>query len=141
MATLQQTIDKNTTKTKMTIFHTPHREGIYPNIRINNTSVETVGEFKFLGILIDKHLKWSTHIEFIANKISKYIGVINRLKHTLPSRVLLTLYNTLILPHLNYGLVLWGHRNERILKLQKRAIRTISNSKFNGHTEPICNFF
>ena len=58
--------------------------------------------------------------------------------HTLPPRILLTLYNTLILPHLNYGLVLWGHRNERILKLQKRAIRTISNSKFNGHTEPIC---
>ena len=64
--------------------------------------------------------------------------MINRLKHTLLPRILLTLYNTLILPHLNYGLVLWGHRNERILKLQKRAIRTISNSKFNGHTEPIC---
>ena len=73
----------------------------------------------------------------MANKISKYIGVINRLKHTLPPRVLLTLYNTLILPHLNYGLVLWGHRKERIFKLQKRTIRTISNSKFNGHTEPI----
>ena len=98
----------NTTKTKMTIFHTPHREVIYPKIKINNTSVEIVGEFKFLGIFIDKHLKWSTHIEFIANKISKYIGVINRLKHTLPPRILLTLYNTLILPHLNYGLVLWG---------------------------------
>ena len=128
----------NTTKAKMTIFHTPHREVTYAKIRINNTSVEVVGDFKFLGIFIDKHLKWSTHIEFIANKISKYIGVINRLKHTLPPRVLLTLYNTLILPHLNYGLVLWGHRNERILKLQKRAIRTISNSKFNEHTEPIC---
>ena len=125
----------NTTKTKMTIFHTPHREVIYQKIKINNTSVEIVGEFKFLGIFIDKHLKWSTHIEFIANKISNIFWVINRLKHTLPPRVLLTLYNTLILPHLNYGPILWRHRNERILKLKKRAI---SNSKFNGHTEPIC---
>ena len=109
----------NTTKTKMTIFHTPHREVIYPKIKINNTSVEIVGEFKFLGIFIDKHLKWSTHIEFIANKVSKYIGVINRLKHTLPPRVLLTLYNTLILPHLNYGLVLWGHRTNAFSSFKK----------------------
>ena len=128
----------NTTKTKMTIFHTPHRKVTYPRIKINNSSVEVVDEFKFLGIFIDKHLKWSTHTEFIANKISKYTRVINRLKHTLPPRILLTLYNTLILPHLHYGLLLWGHYSDRIFKLQKRAIRTISNSKFNGHTEPIC---
>ena len=61
----------------------PHREVIYPRIKINSSSVEVVDEFKFLGIFIDKHLKWSTHTEFIANKISKYTGVINRLKHTL----------------------------------------------------------
>ena len=63
--------------------------------------------------------------------------MINRLQHTLPPRVLLTLHNTLILPHLNYGPVLWGHRNEPIFKLKKRAIRTVYNSKFNEHTEPI----
>ena len=81
----------------MIIFPTPHREVIYPKIKINNTSVEIVGKFKFLGIFIDKQLKWSTHIELLANKISKYIGVINRLKHTLPPKILLILYNTLIL--------------------------------------------
>ena len=122
----------------MTIFHTPHREVTYPRIKINNSSVEVVDEFKFLEIFIDKHLKLSTHSEFIANKISKYTGVINRLKHTLPSRILVTFCNTLILPHLHYGLVLWGHYSDCIFKLQKKAICTISNSKFNGHTEPIC---
>ena len=81
----------NTTKTKMNIFHTPHREVTYSRIKINNSPVEVVDEF--LEIFIDKHLKWSTHTEFIANKISKYTGVINRLKHTLPPRILLTLYN------------------------------------------------
>ena len=37
----------NTTKTKMTIFHTPHREVTYPRIKINNSSVEIVDEFYF----------------------------------------------------------------------------------------------
>ena len=110
----------NTAKTNMTIIHTPHREVTYPRIKINNSSVEIVDEFKFLGIFIDKHLKLSTHTEFIANKISKYTGVINKLKRTLPPRILLTLYNTLILPHLHYGLVLLGHHNDRIFKPQKR---------------------
>ena len=103
----------------MTIFHIPHRKVTYPRIKINNSSVEVVDESKFLGIFINKHLKWSTHTEFIANKISKYTGVTNRLKHTLPPRILLTLYNTLILPHLHYGLLLWGHYSDRIFKLQK----------------------
>ena len=74
----------------------------------------------------------------IANKISKYIGVLNRLKHTLPPRILIALYNTLILSHFYYGLPLWGHHTSRLHKLQKRALRTITNSKFNAHSEPIC---
>ena len=47
------------------------------------------------------------HINLIANKISRTvgpIGVINQLlKNYIPEKVLLTIYNTLILPHLNYG--------------------------------------
>ena len=30
-------------------------------------------------------MKWASHTESIANTISKYTGVINRLKHTLPT--------------------------------------------------------
>ena len=33
--------------------------------------------------------------------------------------------------------LLWGHEATRIYKLQKKAIRTISMSKYNAHTEPI----
>ena len=31
----------------------------------------------------------------------------------------------------------WGFNTNIIFKLQKKAIRTISNSKFNAHTEPL----
>ena len=47
------------------------------------------------------------------------------------------LYNSLILPHLNYGILAWGAIPGRLVKLQKWAIRTISNSKYNAHTEPL----
>ena len=47
------------------------------------------------------------------------------------------LYNSLILSHLNYGILAWGYKSERIAKLQKKAIRIISLSKYNAHTEPL----
>ena len=35
---------------------------------------------KFLGVLIDKHLTWKQHIDYIASKISKIVGLIERLR-------------------------------------------------------------
>ena len=45
------------------------------------------------------------------------------------------LYNTLILPHLNYCVTAWGYQCNRIIKLQKKAIRTVMISSYNAHTE------
>ena len=51
-----------------------------PNLHINNIKLECLDSFNFLGITIDKHLTWEEHISLIANKISRTVGVINRLK-------------------------------------------------------------
>ena len=122
----------------MTVFQTQQKHLSYPDVIINNSHVEIVDDFKLLGITVNKHLKWNTHFENTAIKVSKYIDVLTRLKHTLPQRILYTLYNTLILPHFNYGLVLCRHDNTRLHKRQKSAIPTITNSRYNSHTEPIC---
>ena len=76
-------------------------------------------------------------LEKISNKCSKTIGVLNKLKYVLPQTVKLILYKSLILPHLNYGIMTWGYKCDRINKLQKKAIRIVSLSKYNAHTEPI----
>ena len=47
------------------------------------------------------------------------------------------IYNALIQPHLNYGVLLWGKNIKRIQKLQKWAIRSITLSKYNAHTDPL----
>ena len=84
---------------------------------------------------MDEHLNWKSHVENISNKCSKTIGVLNKIKYFLPLTVKLILYNSLILPHLNYGIMIWGYKCDRINKLQK--IRIVSLSKYNAHTEPI----
>ena len=45
------------------------------------------------------------------------------------------LYTTLILPHLNYCVTAWEYQCNRIIKLQKKAIRTVMISSYNAHTE------
>ena len=47
------------------------------------------------------------------------------------------MYNSLVLSHLNYGILLWGFNGERIFKLQKKVVRVITLNKYNAHTDPI----
>ena len=128
----------NVKKTKYMVFH--HRNKKIPaviNLRINSIAIERVANFNFLGLMVNENLSWKSHINLISTKLSKSIGVLNKLKHILPKNVLRMLYCSLILPYLNYSLLAWGFDLVRLNKLQKRAIRTITCSKYNAHTEPI----
>ena len=60
-----------------------------------------------------------------------------RLKNFLPTHILRLLYNSLILPHLQYSILAWGFKMGRLEKLQKRAVRIITRSKYNSHTDPL----
>ena len=122
------------------VFHMPQKKVIFPILRINGTIVEFVDNFVFLGIKINKHLNWNHHNTDVANKIVKTVGILNILKRYLPLNVLRIIYNSLILPHLNYGILLWGHQakqTKQIQVIQKRAVRILTGSKYNSHTEPL----
>ena len=43
--------------------------------------------FNFLGLIMDGHLNWKSHVEIFSNKCSKTIGVLNKLKYFLPLTV------------------------------------------------------
>ena len=90
---------------KFMVFHTSNRAVKYPNLKINNTDIEHVFEFNFLGVIFNSHVNWNTQINYIATKISKIVGILYRLKDIYPKSVLLTLYNYFILPHFHYCLL------------------------------------
>ena len=121
----------------MMIFHFPQRNisKVKLDLVINKTKIEQVKEFCFLGVVFDECLTWKSHNHKIASKIAMTVGTINRLKRFLPVDVLKIIYNALVLPYLNYGLLLWGLNFKRIFKLQKWAVRAITSSKFRAHTE------
>ena len=89
--------------------------------------------FNYLGIILNENLTWRNHIEMVANKKAKITGVLNRLKHVL------SLYNTLIMFHVNYGLLLWGTNVYELVHQQKNAVRTIKNNHPLAHSELLLN--
>lgn len=141
----------NATKTKYIII-TPNnrRANILQNnlsISINGNVMSQVGSdfteksTKFLGINIDENFSWKYHITNLNNKVSSSLFIINQAKNSLPLPCLKTLYFTLIHPHLSYGLLAWGNACTSYLQktfvLQKRAIRHITRSAYNSHSEPL----
>ena len=69
----------NKLKLKFMLFHQPQKRVTIPKLKINNTLIECVDEFNYLGLIINKHLKWNSHVNKIGNKISQTIGLINKL--------------------------------------------------------------
>ena len=53
-----------------------------------------------------------------------------------PSNILSTIYNALIKPHINYCLKCRGFNQERIFKLQKKAMMIICSGGYLSHSEP-----
>ena len=101
------------------IFHYRQRkiDSLIPNLKINSESIERVTEFNFLGLTIDEQLSWSPHIQKISNKISRTLGIMNRLKRFLPENILRLIYNSLILPYFQYSILTWGFKIGRLEKL------------------------
>ena len=140
----------NVAKTKYIIFSSTMRLHKLKNkhhnaLIINDQTVERVNNIKFLGVILTDNLKWDKHINMLANKLSKSIGILTKLKYFLPSNILLKIYNILVLPHLNYCIGVWGNTEsynlERLFLLQKKAIRSIGHTGFLDHTAPLFKRF
>ncbi len=131
----------NVGKTKYMIFHNRQRNiDNYTNLtlKLDGQTIQRTSSFNFLGIVVNEFLTWSDHISYISQKINPVVGLLNRLKHQLPRRILQMIYNSLILSRLHYGNILWGGNPGSLIKLNKRALRAIVNAGINSHTSPIC---
>jgi len=112
---------------------------IFPIERIHNQGTTKV--FKLLGVLLDEYLSFNAHITLLCSKIAKSLFIINRAKNYLPKDALLSLYYALIHSHLSYCTTIYGNANQtslqKLAKVQKKAIRVISNAPFRAHTAPL----
>ena len=61
-----------------------------------------------MGVWVDEGLRWSGQIGQVRAKVGRLLGVLGRAGAVLGGRCVLSLYNGLVLPHLQYSLMVWG---------------------------------
>ena len=90
---------------------------------------------KYLGVLLDENISWNEQIYQAKQKLNRAIGTISELPSHANVSTLRIAYYSLFQSHLQYGIQLWGQKNQEIKeimqKLQNRALRKINFKKFH----------
>ena len=107
------------------------RSGLEQDLSLKlGRQIDRVTHTKCLGLVLDKNLSWSFHIDSISSKIAKSIGILYRARHYLNLDSLKNLYYSFIYSHISYVTLIWGSNYKSKLLpihlLQKRALCTIT---------------
>jgi hypothetical protein len=102
------------------------------NLTFDGEPITQVKSERVLGVYIDNHLTWSTHIEKLHQKLLKRIAVLARVRKYVPKHYRLMLYNASIKPLFEYCCSVWSNCSQGniddLFKLQKRCARLILDS-------------
>ena len=99
------------------------------SLAINHIPINITPTAKYLGIEIDSSLSFTNQINKIEAKISTALGILFRLQHFAPKQILISVYYSLVYPHLCYGIIVWGSTSNYLLNrlqvLQNKCLRVI----------------
>ena len=140
---LANKISLNCSKTELIFFKrrgSNHVDFKY-KIKLNGLILRESDYIKYLGVYLDSHLSGKYHCEILRPKLSRACGMLSKARHFVPKEELVSLYHAIFGSHLSYGSQVWSqdpnpHLN-KIVSLQKRAVRTITFSDFDAHSSPI----
>ena len=135
-------ISLNASKTEMLIFRHPNKKINYElKIKLDGKKIFPSKYVKYLGILIDEHLNWSSHSNFLASKLSRANGMLSKIRHYVNNNTLRTIYFGIFESILNYGSQIWGQNQnnniQRLIKLQDRALRIINYADYFESSEKL----
>lgn len=110
-------------------------------IKINNQLIQRKTKEKYLGLTIDNYLCWKPHIEKIRSKLISLSGPLHNISRCLPQKVRYIIYNSLVKPHIDYLIEVWGTAAKSNLdplqRAQNRVIKALFNYKFLTPTDKI----
>ena len=98
-------------------------------ISIDGQPIERVNRIKYFGVIIDDRLTFKDHCGYIAKKMSKKVDFLRRIRNRLDIKTALLLFNSSVVPHIDFCSSILFMLNERELHtlqlIQNRAMRII----------------
>ena len=102
-------------------------------IKLNSSILQVSNNINYLGVIIDFKLLFKEHILKLKSKLSRAVGIMCKLKHIVPIRIIIRLYYAFFHSYLLYGLLVWSATYTSYLQpikiLQNKALHVISNKK------------
>ena len=96
------------------------------NYYSNDTQIEDVECFKYLGILLDSKLNFHQHIDKVKNKNLQFCGVFFQLRKFLTGQQLLFAYKSYVQPIIQYGVLVYANTDKtKLLELEMKIRRLI----------------
>ena len=91
------------------------------NLNIGNSYIASVKETKFLGMWLDCHLNWSSHLNKLFLKLKRNQAMLRLSKNFLNKQSRKMVYHSHLESHINYGLLIWGNNapKDQLNKLQR----------------------
>ena len=113
------------------------------NFQISSQEIKTKTQTKYLGVILDEHLNFKKQIETVKEKLARATGILAKLRHYVPKKVLKSIYYVIFDSNMKYGCQIWGQNSNTLLrdieKLQNKAINIINSKTGSLHLNNLFN--
>ena len=117
-----------------------HRANLSLFSSLFDSNLPSVSMSKYVEVIFDNSLSFDPHINNLARKLSKAVGILSKLKVYLNTSALCSLYYALFHCHIQYGIITWSSTYKTYLKklvaLQNKAVKVEGNGTWNGRATP-----
>ena len=79
-----------------------------PSFSINNCPVSLKQVCKYLGLRLDSKLSFVAHIDYVNKRLGKQCGIISKLRHYVPRKLLIRFYKSNLNTIVQYGVLVYG---------------------------------
>ncbi len=140
----------------MSIFHSPRKKvpNEYNILKVGNINIQRVECVRYLGILLDHHLNWISHVNFLSSKLTQTLSAFKLIKNLIPYKYRQQLYYGFCYSRIAYGIEVYGTASQRSIGklqvIQNKILKILYNKDWYTPTVilhkdlmllKICNIF
>ena len=135
----------NTNKTKVMLFGTRNmlKRGIKYDTFVDDTKVQYVNHFNYLGIKLDNSLTFEQHAAESLKMVSHKSYLLSRIRKYITTGQAITIYKSKIVPYFDYGDVFLMNiimkTRQKLQRLQNRALRICLNAEGRSNVNMLHN--
>ena len=135
----------NISKTSFIIFRSKGNKikNIPNSINCEDIIIHRESQVKYLGLILDEHMRWDSHINEICNKLKCFFPLFYNIRHYLDMEHIRAIYFTMIYSRLKYGCIVTGqtyiHNINKIQTLQNRLLKVLSHKPYRYPTNKLHN--